>query len=176
MIRTERLILRDWREADVAPFAAMGRDPEVMAYLGPMLDTHEVRAAIERQRGYQATLGHCFWALERLEDGAFLGFCGLKPGAAGTPIEGEVEIGWRLARDAWGQGYAREAAAASLDWGWARGMPRITAITVPANVRSWGLMERLGMRRLPDQDFAHPALAPDDPLSRHIVYAIDRPA
>lgn len=175
MIETERLILRDWREADVAPFAAMGRDPEVMAFIGPPLDDEGVRAAIERQHGFQLAHGYCFWAVERRDDAAFLGFCGLKPGAPGTPIENEVEIGWRLARHAWGQGYAREAAAASLDWGWGRGMRRIAAITVPANARSWRLMERLGMRRLFDRDFAHPALAPDDPLSRHIVYVIDHP-
>ncbi len=175
MIETERLVLRKWREVDVAPFAAMGRDPEVMAFIGPPLDEAGVRTAIERQRGFQATNGYCFWAAERRDDGAFLGFCGLKPGATGTPIEGEVEIGWRLARHAWGQGYAREAAAACLGWGWAQGMPRIAAITVPANVRSWGLMERLGMRRLIDRDFAHPALAADDPLSLHIVYVIDKP-
>lgn len=175
MIETDRLALREWREADVAPFAAMGRDPDVMAFIGPLLDEDEVRAAIERQRGFQAMLGHCFWAVERRADGAFLGFCGLKPGAVGTPIEREIEIGWRLARHASGQGYAREAAQACLDWGWTRGIERIAAITVPANVRSWGLMERLGMRRLPEQDFEHPALAPDDPLSRHIVYVADRP-
>lgn len=175
MIETERLILREWRDADLAPFAAMGRDPEVMAFIGPPLDEAGTRAAIERQRGFQAAHGHCFWAIERREDGAFLGFCGLKPGAESTPIEGEVEIGWRLARHAWGQGHAREAAGASLDRGWALGMKRIAAITVPPNVRSWRLMDRLGMHRLPDQDFAHPALAPDDPLSRHIVYVIDNP-
>lgn len=175
MIESERLILREWREADVTPFAAMGRDPEVMAFIGPLLDKAGVCAAIERQRGFQAAHGYCFWAVERRVDGAFLGFCGLKPGAEGTPIEGEVEIGWRLARRAWGQGYAREAAAACLDWGWAQAIPRIAAITVPANVRSWGLMERLGMRRLPDQDFAHPALVRGDPLSRHIVYVVDNP-
>ncbi|MBB5699230.1 GNAT family N-acetyltransferase [Sphingomonas yantingensis] len=175
MIETVRLILREWRESDVEPFAAMGCDAEVMAFIGPPLDEAGVRAAIERQRGFQAAHGYCFWAIERRVDGAFLGFCGLKPGATGTPIEGEVEIGWRLARHAWGQGYAREVAAACLAWGWARGMRRIAAITVPANVRSWGLMERLGMRRLADRDFAHPALAADDPLSLHIVYVIDNP-
>lgn len=175
MIETPRLTLREWRAADIAPFAAMGRDPDVMAYIGPLQNEREARAAIERQRGFQAALGHCFWAIERRGDGAFLGFCGLKPGAPGTPIEHEVEIGWRLARAAWGQGYAREAAAACLDWGWAKGMRRIAAITVPANLRSWGLMVRLGMRRLSDRDFAHPALAADDPLSHHIVYVVDRP-
>jgi RimJ/RimL family protein N-acetyltransferase len=175
VIETERLTLREWQDADLPPFAAMGRDPDVMAFIGPLQGKDEARAAIERQRGFQAVHGHCFWAVERRDDGMFLGFCGLKPGAAGTPIAHDVEIGWRLARHAWGQGYAREAAAATLDWGWAQGMPRIAAITVPANVRSWRLMERLGMRRLPDQDFAHPALGPDDPLSHHIVYVIDHP-
>jgi RimJ/RimL family protein N-acetyltransferase len=174
VIETDRLILRPWRETDVAPFAAMGRDPDVMAFIGPLLDEAGTRAAIERQQRFQAQFGYCFWAIERCEDGAFLGFCGLKPGAKGTPIEEAVEIGWRLARHAWGQGIAREGAAASLDWAWANGIDRVAAITVPANVRSWGLMERLGMRRQVDLDFAHPALAPDDPLSMHIVYAIDR--
>ncbi len=83
----------------------------------------------------------------------------------------EVEIGWRLRHDAWGQGYAREAAEATLAWGQAAGRPRIIAMTVAANTRSWGLMERLGMLRRPDLDFAHPALAADDPLCAHIVYA-----
>jgi RimJ/RimL family protein N-acetyltransferase len=175
MVDSERLILRPWRDDDLAPFAEMGRDPRVMAYIGPLQQEDEVRAAIARQQAFQARLGHCFWAIERRSDGAFLGFCGLKPGPDETPIAGAVEIGWRLAHDAWGQGYAREAAQASLDWAWQRGIARVAAITVPANVRSRTLMARLGMRRLPDQDFAHPALAADHALSRHIVHVIDRP-
>ena len=144
MIETGRLILRDWRDADAGPFLAMGNDAEVMRYLGPQQSRVDVEAAIARQRGFLRTLGYCFWALERREDGAFLGFCGLKPGPDGTPIAGEVEIGWRLRRDACGQGYAREAAEAALGWGWANtDAPMIAAITVPANRRSWGLMERL---------------------------------
>ncbi|MBN8831932.1 MAG: GNAT family N-acetyltransferase [Sphingomonadales bacterium] len=169
---TERLILRAWREEDHAPLLAMCRDPAVMEHLGPPLDA---QAAIDRQNAWQAKHGHCFWAIERRADGAMLGFCGLKPGPEKTPIENRVEIGWRLRADAWGQGYAREAAQASLAWGFANlDEDRIWAITVPANSRSWGLMERLGMTRHEDLDFDHPALPADSPLLRHITYSIAR--
>lgn len=174
VIETGRLILRPWRQADVAPFHAMSQDAEVMRYLGPPLGWDAVQGAHDRMVACQADHGFCFWAVERRADGRFLGFCGLKPGA--PPIEGEVEIGWRLARAAWGQGYAREAATASLAWAWDRlDVPHVTAITVPANRRSWGLMERLGMARAAADDFAHPDLPPGSPLSRHIVYRIARP-
>ncbi|WP_448501059.1 GNAT family N-acetyltransferase [Sphingomonas sp.] len=176
MIETERLILRGWRDDDRMPFAAICRDPRVMTYLGPPQSDAEVRAAINRQRASQARAGHCFWAMERRKDGCFIGFCGLQAGAGNTPIAGEIEIGWRLAHPAWGMGYAREAAQASLDWGW-RHLPvdAIVAITVPGNRRSWGLMERLGMQRAIGEDFDHPALPPDSHLRRHIVYRAMRP-
>jgi RimJ/RimL family protein N-acetyltransferase len=129
-----------------------------------------------RQNGFFASHGYCFWAIERKADGFFLGFCGLKPGPDGTPIAGRVEIGWRLARDAWGKGYAREAAAASIAWGWANtDAPEILAMTNIGNVRSWGLMERLGMARDHAGDFDHPAVAVGDPLRPHILYRIRRP-
>jgi RimJ/RimL family protein N-acetyltransferase len=175
MIETERLILRVWRDEDHAPFAAMCRSPAVMAHLGDLMDDDQVAAAIARTRGFQASHGYSFWAIERKADGAFLGFCGLKPGTVG-PIEGEVEIGWRLREDAWGQGYAREAAQASLDWGWANlDTPKIMAITTPANTASWGLMIRLGMTRRADLDFGHPQFQPRDRLYEHITYEIARP-
>jgi RimJ/RimL family protein N-acetyltransferase len=175
MIGTERLVLRGWTDADREPFHAMSRDAEVMAHLGPLFTRAESDAAIDRQIASQARLGHCFWAIERRDDGAFLGFCGLKAGAEGTPIEGEVEIGWRLARPYWGSGYAREAAEASLAWGWAHlDVASIAAITVPANTRSWGLMERLRMIRVPGDDFIHPK-APSH-LATHITYRIARAA
>ena len=174
MIETERLILRRWEDRDRAPFHAMCSDPAVMEHLGPLLTREEADAAIDRQNGLVDSHGYCFWAVERREDGAFLGFCGLKPGAEDTPIEGDIEIGWRLARDHWGSGYAREAAQASLDWGWANlDAPAIAAITTPGNVRSWGLMERLGMARVAEDDFDHPK-APDW-LKAHITYRIARP-
>lgn len=176
MIETDRLILRPWEDRDRAPFAAMGRDPEVMATLGPLMSRAESDAGVDRSIALQAARGHCFWAMERRSDAAFLGFCGLKICNDPCPVEGDVEIGWRLRSDVWGHGYAREAAEASLAWGWANlDAPRIMAMTATTNPRSWGLMERLGMTRRPDLDFDHPRLAVDDPLRRHIVYIIDRP-
>ncbi|MBN8807290.1 MAG: GNAT family N-acetyltransferase [Sphingomonas sp.] len=174
MIETDRLILRPWREADIGPFHAMGQDAEVMRYLGPPVTEDEARRTYERVSACQAEHGICFWAIERRGDGVFLGFCGLKPGA--PVLADPIEIGWRLRREAWGQGYAREAAAASIAWGWANlDVPTITAITVIANTRSWGLMERLGMTRYPDEDFDHPNVPDGNPLKRHILYRIARP-
>ena len=174
MIETERLILRGWQESDRAPFHAMGQDDRVMATLGPLLWRDESDALIERFQRILDAQGFTFWAIERRADGAFLGFCGLKPGAVETPIEGEIEIGWRLAHERWGQGYAREAAQASLAWNWANlDAPSIAAITSRDNVRSWGLMERLGMVRDPAGDFDHPAAI--ERLRPHVTYRIARP-
>ena len=177
MIETERLLLRNWRPEDRDGFLEMCNSPAVMEHLGGPATADEVDAGIARIAACQAKHGHSFWAIQRREDGAFLGFCGLKVAAEpGTPIDGEIEIGWRLRADAWGKGYAREAAQASLDWGFANlPVDRIIAITVPANTRSWGLMERLGMTRRPDLDFAHPQFETGHPLSAHITYVAERP-
>ncbi|MFD1788744.1 GNAT family N-acetyltransferase [Sphingomonas floccifaciens] len=177
MIETERLVLRPWRDADIEPFAAMGQDADVMRHLNGVIDRDAAIAVIDRHRVGQARDGHCFWAIERRADGAFLGFCGLRLGGhPGTGVTDELEIGWRLARHAWGQGYAREAAEASLAWGWANtDRARIAAWTVPANEASWGLMRRLGMSERPDLHFDHPDFAEGHPLRRHLVYTIDRP-
>jgi RimJ/RimL family protein N-acetyltransferase len=178
VIGTERLILRPWRDDDRALFAAMGRDPDVMRHLGGVIERAQSDAVIDRLMACQAREGQCFWAIERREDAALLGFCGLRRGGhQGTPVPDELEIGWRLARSAWGQGYAREAAEAALAWGWAnRPDARIAAWTVPANIASWGLMRRLGMRHRPELDFDHPSFPLGHPLSRHLVYTIDRPS
>ena len=131
---------------------------------------------IDRLAATEAEFGHTFWAVERLADRATLGFCGIVRGRPGTPIDGEPEIGWRLARAAWGQGYAREAAAASLAWAWANlADAAVAAITTPGNVRSWGLMERLGMVHHPGDDFSHPNVPDGSPLKPHITYRIARP-
>jgi RimJ/RimL family protein N-acetyltransferase len=174
-LETERLILREWREADVEPLAAMNADPEVMQYVGPLQTRGDAARMAGNLARMQADHGHCYWALERRGDGVMIGFCGLDPGFVG-PVKGQVEIGWRLARQAWGQGFAREAAEASLAWGFAElSLAAIWAKTVPANWRSWGLMRRLGMRYVEGGDFDHPALAAGDPLRRHVLYRIDRP-
>ncbi len=176
-ITADRLVLRQWRDTDRAPFQAMCRDPQVMVHLGPLQTAQQTDAGINRLAALQDELGHTFWAVERRSDAAFIGFCGLKCAPEGIPgLDGAIEIGWRLRRDAWGHGYAREAAQASLDWGFANlAVASIFAITTPGNVRSWGLMERLGMLRRAEMDFAHPALAPDDPLSAHVTYEARRP-
>lgn len=175
-IVTARLRLRQWSEADRAPFAAMGTDPRVMAHFPALLTRAESDAQIDRQAMAIGTTGLGFWAVERLADARFIGFTGLKPVSISSPIHGEVEIGWRLARNYWGMGYAEEAARAAL---WVafeeRDLASVVAMTVPANVRSWGLMERLGMERREDLDFGHPDLPAAHPLHRHIVYAIDNP-
>jgi RimJ/RimL family protein N-acetyltransferase len=171
-LETERLLLRGWREADREPFWAMAQDPEVMRYLLPA-SREECDGAIDRMTAMQAEHGHCFWAMERRADGRFLGFCGIVPPREPTF---EHEIGWRLERAAWGEGYAREAAQACLDWAWREpAAPTVVAITVPANERSWGLMLRLGMARDLDGDFDHPAVPEGNPLRRHVLYRIARP-
>jgi len=174
---TERLRLRTWDFEDRAEYARNCNTPAVARHVGGVQSADDLNAAFERLEGYQRDFGHTFWVVERKSDDALLGFCGLKvANVPGTPVDGEVEIGWRLREDAWGKGYAREAAEAALAWAWANlGCERVVAFTVPANEASWGLMERLGMTRRPDLDFAHPNFAQDHPLSAHITYVVERP-
>jgi RimJ/RimL family protein N-acetyltransferase len=175
MIETRRLRLRPWREDDKPVFHALANTPAMMAHFGGPTTRATHDAIIDRQIAQQALHGHCMWAVEL--GGALAGVCGLRIGGhPGTPVPEELEIGWRIAEKYWGQGVAREAAEASIAWGWANtARPHIAAWTVIGNTRSWGLMERLGMRRRADLDFRHPDFAADDPLGAMIVYAIDRP-
>lgn len=175
MIETSRLILRPWTEADLPEFIRISNTATVMEHLGGVAADEKFHAAFERSKASQREHGFCLWLMERRSDHALLGLCGLKMGTAG-PIDGEIEIGWRIGEDFWGQGYALEAATASLDWAWTGlACERIFAITVLANSRSWGLMERLGMRRRHDLDFDHPTYAEGHPLRPHITYEILRP-
>lgn len=156
VIDTPRLSLRNWSDADREPmFAHCNSRPNVMRWLGGVQTREKTGEMIDKLIRWQADDGHTFWAVERKEDGELLGFCGLKRiDRACIPDIGTPEIGWRLREDAWGQGYAREAAAASLDYGFdTRGMEFISALTLPGNTPSWGLMERLGMTRREDLDY-----------------------
>lgn len=170
--RTERLLMRSWRDGDLDQWARWLNVPAVAATVGGLQTRDEIAAGLARITACEAENGFCFWALERFEDGAFLGFCGLKrfnaEGAADS-LQGVPEIGWRLREDAWGQGYAREAAAAALDLAFSRfGLDAVYAITLTDNARSWGLMRRLGMSARPELDFDMPVHGP------HVTYAIGR--
>ncbi|HVQ09692.1 MAG TPA: GNAT family N-acetyltransferase [Allosphingosinicella sp.] len=171
-IETPRLILRDWGEADIAPFIRHTNRPAVMRWLGGVQTKAALTEAIrERMMRWQEERGFTFWVVERKADGELLGFCGIKiADTAGSPIEGVHEVGWRLREDAWGRGYAKEAAIASLDFAFdTLGAGRVVAITFQGNVPSWGLMERLGMTRRPECDYDDPRF-PD--LNPTIVYDI----
>lgn len=176
MIETPRLILRVPAPGDRAAFHALWADPLVMADLAPVKSAEQSDATLAHHDSYRSE-GLGFLAVECKADGAVIGFCGLKRGAPDVPVAGELEVGWIFAADRWGQGYAFEASAASIAWGWANtDAPRIVAITSACNARSWGLMERLGMTRLPDGDFEHAKFAPGDRLRAMVTYAIARPA
>jgi RimJ/RimL family protein N-acetyltransferase len=172
-LETERLVLRDWRADDLDDFHRVCGDPAVMATLGPVMSREQTAELIADLQGRAERFDHTFWALERKSDGRMLGFTGLVRGAV-PEIEGELEIGWRLAADCWGQGYAREAAEASLEWARTHrpGEPAI-AITAQSNGRSRALMERLGMTRQPERDFDHPKVPVGDPLRPHVLYSIE---
>lgn len=175
MIETARLILRLPAPRDRAALHAMWADPQVMAELGPVKDAAASDAALAKHDGYRHE-GLGFWTVERRDDGAVLGFCGLKRGDAHNPIAGEIEAGWIIDRPYWRQGFAREAMVAALDWGWAHfDVARIVAITSAINRKSQMLMDRLGMVRLADGNFDHALIAEGDPLRRMVTYAIDRP-
>ena len=170
---TDRLILRDWREEDWPFFWEGTNTPGVMRWLGGVCDGAKRDAAQQRLLSYDREHGHTFWCVERRGDGAILGFCGLKrSNQTGGPL-GMMEVGWRLREDAWGRGYAKEAATASLDLAFDRfDAEEVIAMTVQRNTASWGLMQRLGMRRRDDLDFDNAEFDKEDPVI--IVYSVDR--
>ena len=171
---TQRLILRTWDEADIAPFMAGLNTPAVMQWLGGVGDAALYRRMYERMTACQSAHGHCFWIVERKSDAEMLGFCGIfRTDRPGTPVDGCTEIGWRLREDVWGMGYAREAAEASLTYGFGvLELERVVAFTVRQNAPSWGLMQKIGMIRARDLD--HLLDGHGDALKDQIVYKIDR--
>ncbi len=175
MIRSERLTLRPWREEDRAGFAAIINTPAMMADFGGVQDRAGIDRLFDKRVDDQARHGHSFWAAE-LHDGELVGSVGIRVAHdyPGLPVEGMRELGWRIAEAHWGKGLAREAAAAAIGWGWANtDAPFLAAWTTAGNVRSWGLMERLGMTRRRDLDCRDPnGSFPDENL---IVYSLDRP-
>ena len=179
VLETERLTLSEWDDAAFADFARLTNTPAVMRWLGPVMDEAGLVRMRTRLDGFAAQFGHTFWACRRRDDGGHLsgevlGMVGLKRGdAEEAEVAGMLEIGWRLREDAWGHGYAGEAARACLAHGFASFEDdKIVALTVDQNVASWRLMERLGMIRRPEWDHHDPRYS--DELNPTIVYAISR--
>lgn len=171
-----RFRLRTWQESDIDPFMAGLNTPAVMQYLGPLGDRQFYADMYDRYQACLMEFGHCFWIVERVNDNAILGFCGLKRvNSMGTHLRGEFEIGWRLRQDIWGQGYAKEAAIGCFSLAFDRFDASIVyAFTIIGNKASWGLMERLGMERRADLDFTDERFSAD--LNPAIVYSMGKNA
>ena len=175
-LRTERLTLRRWRDADRAPFAQMNADPRVMEFFPAPLSREESDALITRIEAGFDRHGFGLWALEVRETGEFIGFTGLAPPEFEAHFTPAVEVGWRLAAPAWGRGYATEAARAAIAFGFERaGLEEIVSMTSVLNERSRAVMERLGMSRDPADDFDHPGIPAGHPLRRHVLYRLSAP-
>lgn len=176
---TERLSLRVWQDRHRAPFAAMNGDPEVMRHFPALLTPEQSNAGIDAARAAFAERGWSNWAVElRQPDlasgGRFIGFVGLSVPRQPLPFSPCVEIGWRLQRDAWGQGYATEAAQACLRVAFETlGLDEVVSFTARTNLRSMAVMERIGLSRT-EQDFEHPAVPEGHPLRPHVLYRITR--
>ena len=169
--------MRAWRDEDRAPFAELNADPTVMEFLGPPQTRAESYAAVDRQMALIAKGDPAFWAVERIEGGAFMGFIGVKAITFDAPFTPGHEIGWRLAHEFWGKGYAPEGAKAAIAHCFDNyDMPCIYSITARDNVRSQSVMQKIGMARVADGDFQHPNLPRAHLLSWHVLYRIDRPA
>jgi RimJ/RimL family protein N-acetyltransferase len=175
MIETERLILRPPEPRDRDVLVAMFTNQQVMADLFPGMDEAAADDVLAKHDRYRSE-GLGFWTVERREDGAVVGFCGFKRGEGHSPIAGEVEAGWIVDLPYWSLGYAREAMAAGLGWIWDHiAEDRVYAITSEVNVKSQGLMVRLGMRRLVDGDYLSASFAEGHRLRPTVTFAIDRP-
>ena len=175
LVRTSRLVLRAWREGDRDAFADMNADPRVVEHLvGPVTraDSHDMVDRIEacwRDRGYG------LWAVERRDDGCFIGYVGLWPATFDAHFTPAVEVGWRLVGDHWGHGFATEGGRAALRYGFeVVGLDEIVSFTAHGNVRSWRVMERLGMHRDEAGDFEHPSVPVGHPARAHVLYRLGR--
>lgn len=172
---TPRLQLRQWHDSDLAPFAALNADAQVMEFFPERLSRAQSDAMAERCESLIAQNGWGFWAAELKSSGQFIGFVGLHRPTAALPFAPCVEIGWRLAPAYWGQGLATEAAQACLRAGFTHlDLPEIVSFTALQNVRSRAVMQRLGMQAA--GEFEHPSLAPGHALRAHCLYRLSRTA
>lgn len=175
-LKTERLLMRPWRDADYEPFARINADPRAMEHFPAPLD----RASSDRIAGlirrFLEENGYGLWAVEVPGVAPFIGFVGLSDPHFEAPFMPAVEVGWRLHPDHWGHGYATEAARRAVAYGFEElGLDEVVSFTTPANRPSIAVMERLGMTRDPAEDFDHPRVPAGDPLRRHVLYRLPSP-
>jgi RimJ/RimL family protein N-acetyltransferase len=176
-LRTERLLLRQWRDDDLEPFAALNADPETMRYFPAPIARAESKAFADRAARQIEAEGWGLWAVEVAGGTSFIGFVGLARPSFEAEFTPAVEVGWRLARAYWGRGYATEAGRAALGYGFDElGLEEIVSFTSGLNEPSWRVMERLGMRRDELGDFEHPRVPAGHPLRPHVLYRLSRDA
>jgi RimJ/RimL family protein N-acetyltransferase len=174
-IATERLLLRDWTDADAEPFARLNADPRVMEFFAARLDRAQSDAFLAHIRHGIAKRGYGLFATEVKASASFIGFVGLAPVDFAAAFAPATEIGWRLARESWGQGYASEAAAAVRDYAFTDlGLAELVSFTAEWNQPSRRVMERIGMTRDESGDFMHPKLPAAHKLAPHVLYRITR--
>lgn len=173
-IETERLTLRQWRASDFATFAQINSDREVMKYFPKLMTTAESNALARKLQSLISDRGWGLWAVEERQRGAFIGFVGLHEAPVELAFSPCVEIGWRLGAEHWGRGYATEAARAALKHAFVElDVAEVCSFTSATNYRSRAVMERLNMVNT-NQNFFHPGIALDSPLSDHVLYKITR--
>ncbi|HEY0519162.1 MAG TPA: GNAT family N-acetyltransferase [Ilumatobacteraceae bacterium] len=175
-LTTERLLMREWRDSDRAPYAEINSDPDVMQHFPSRLTPQQSFEMVDRITAAWRDNGFGLWAVERTDTEEFIGFVGLMSPVWQAEFTPCVEVGWRLAKRHWGNGFAPEAALAALVWGFDNvDLPgdQIVSFTTEGNVNSRRVMEKIGMQRDPLGDFDHPML-PDWVHRRHVLYRIDR--
>lgn len=177
ILKTKRLILRPWKEEDLEPFAQLNADPRVMEYFPATLSRQESDEMMKRMQTKIEERGWGWWAVSLATDGKFIGFIGMNDVTQATlpaHFTPAVEIGWRLAYPFWGKGYAVEGALACLKYGFETlNLEEIVAFTAVQNMRSRKVMEKIGMRHDPKDDFDHPKLPDGHTLKRHVLYRIN---
>src|SRR3990167_4707868 len=174
-IKTERLILRPWREEDLEPFAKLNADPRVMEYFPGLKSRQESDHSAKLMSDHIQRCGWGLWAVSLIHTGEFIGFIGLEDVYFTANFTPAVEIGWRLAFDYWGKGYATEGAMASLRYGFeVLKLEEIVSFTAVQNMRSRAVMEKIGMHHDPKDDFDHPKISEGNPVRRHVLYKIKK--
>ncbi|MBS0286792.1 MAG: GNAT family N-acetyltransferase [Proteobacteria bacterium] len=172
---SQRLILREWKASDLTPFVLINQDPLVMEHMPCLLSEAESTAFRDRILAHFDKHGFGLYACEIKETGEFIGYVGLNIPAFEAHFTPTVEIGWRLASKHWGKGYATEGAKVILEKAFTEfKLPEVVSFTVPANIRSQRVMQKIGMHHLTQENFQHPLLPSDHPLSWHVLYRLKR--